>query len=110
MKPERIEELLKNTEYAAAFDTSRPRRTPEYDDIVEARSKLSKDAELNAARVQLLAKALQDAQEHLLQFIGCRCDSEDVGPGGCSACRHMGEIEAIQDALTEAGLNEQKEG
>jgi hypothetical protein len=56
------------------------------------------------ARVQLLAKALRDAQEHLLQFIGCRCDSEDVGPGGCSACRHMDEIEALQDALTEAGL------
>jgi hypothetical protein len=98
MKPERIEELLKNTEYASAFDTSRPRRTPEYDDIVEARSKLSGDAELNAARVQLLAKALRDARESMPSW---QSYASDYFKEKHNADK---DIAAIDAALKEAGL------
>jgi hypothetical protein len=100
MKQERIEELLKGGKYDPHT----------YADVWGASAYFKggeatwNDAYLNAARVQLLAKALQEAQQHLLKFIGCRCDEEDCGAGGCSACRHMDAIENIQNALKEAGM------
>jgi hypothetical protein len=102
MKFERIEELLVGTPYADRTSTDRT------DVDVEARcittwreiageKAVMDDRYLNAARVQLLAKALQFYTGDLADELG---DSYVLDDRGATA----------REALTEAGLNEQKEG
>ena len=99
MKPERIEELLKGTKY----EHKKSGWVPEAHSIAERLSGLAilpqahEDAELNAARVQLLAKALREIVKLVL-------DSDDKTEIEIKAVFLAGK------ALTEAGLNEQKEG
>ena len=96
MKPERIEELLKGTQY----EHKKSGWIPERHSITERLSGLAviprahEDAELNAARVQLLAKALRDV---ILSESG-------------ELDRVQTAISIASQALHEAELNEQKEG
>lgn len=126
MKQERIEELLKGTPYEGAakgywaachmkhseygvvgFDiTTQPEgsvnplcryewgRCKSDANELEANSHLFRDAKLNAARVQLLAKALYQARAELAREFD-------------SGCR---EVKAIDAALDEAGITQEKVG
>jgi hypothetical protein len=97
MKPERIEELLVGTPYADRTSTDRTevdveaRRITTWREIAGEKAVMD-DRYLNAARVQLLAKALRVARNIM------------KAEGFITTARY------VDATLTEAGLNEQKEG